>query len=127
MLTADVISTDATLNNFDVINSLSFIPGEQTTLFIRLKQDRKDGLRYMTPSTTIFTFYLPKKDGTVLESTGTVMTDDRSIWSTTLQEVDTEDLIGGNFTFDVDLLGDGSKILKGWVQNGLILVNTGAC
>lgn len=127
MLTADVLSTDATLNNFQVIGSLQFIPGEQTKLFIRLTQPQRDNLRFIAPSTTDFTFYLPKKDGTMLELSGTSMVDDRSIWSTVLEEADTEELIGGNITFELDLLGDGTQIEKGWVQNALNLLITGAC
>ncbi len=128
MLIADVLSTDTTLNSFDVIGSLQFIPGEETTLFIRLKQPmRKDLLRYVAPDTATLTISLPKKDGTMLEIEAEGLEGDLSIWSSVLEETDTEELIGGNFNFVIDLLGDGTKIIKGWVQNGLNLVTTGDC
>lgn len=128
MLTADVLNPTAVLNDFDVIGSLEFIPGEDTTLVVRLTQPlRKDNLRFVAPLTTIFTFHLPLKDGTVLDKSGTATAQDYSIWSTVLTEDDTADLFSGNFTFDLDLLGDGTKITKGWVQNGLSMIVTGDC
>lgn len=128
MLSAKILNPTATLNDFDIIDALVFIPGEQTKLVMRLVQPfRSDELRYIPVDTADLTVYLKNKDGTDLELTMTVFDDDRSIWYSTLTSAQTEELASGNFTFDLDILGDGTQIEKGWVENGLSLQITGAC
>lgn len=127
MLTADVLNQDALLNNFEVIGNLQFISGEEFELFIRIKQPQRGGLRYVAPDTATMTVYLPNKDGTMLEITMDHMPGDFSIWSGPVTSDQSEALASGNFTFELDLLGDESEIVKGWVQNGLSLVVTGDC
>lgn len=128
MLAASVINSDFTLNAFQVLGALEFIPGEAITLALQLYQpQRSDHLRYVAPSTAMLDIYLPNKDGTILEKAATVLAADKSIWSVDLTALETADLSGGNFTFDLDLLGDGTKILKGFVQNGLSIIITGVC
>lgn len=128
MLIADVISRDFTLNDFEVIGSLSFIPGENTTLAIRLKQsDRPDLLRYIPPSTAVLTIHMNNIDGTQTDLVMTALTDDRSIWSGAITQAMSSVLAGGNITFDLDVLNDGTNIIKGWIQNALSLIVTGVC
>lgn len=128
MLIASILESDATLNSFTEMSSLEFIPGEQTELVFRLKQSQRlDRLRYVAKSTSLMTVYLPKRDGTIATVAMTAFADDRSIWHTTLQELTTQDIIGGNINFELDLNGDGSVVMKGWIPNGLSLVCTGAC
>jgi len=125
MLIGQVLSSDAVLNHFDVIETLSFIPGEETTLVLRLLQSqRHDHLRYVADLTATLTVHLANTDGTQLTLAMTPMTGDYSIWSATLTEAQTAELLGGNFTFD---LVTGTKTVKGWVQNGLSMIVTGAC
>lgn len=126
MLTAKILNSDATLNNFKEIGSLDFIPGTQAELFIRLFNSQLS-LRYIPPATAIVKIFIDKSDGTVLEKTMSALSDDRSILSTTLEEAETEEILGGNFTLEVDILGDGSNIDKGIVLNGIRKVIIGEC
>lgn len=131
MLIGKVLNSDATINSFYDLGSLQFIPGEQTILVIRLIQaQRSDKLRYIpeNPAAEVNVF-LPKTDGTDLEKSMTAFTLDKSVWYVTLEEAETELLADGNFTFEVDELGDGTNLKKGWIQNGLsrIITGGGAC
>jgi hypothetical protein len=124
MLKAKVLNSDATLNNFEVISALDFIPGDAATLVIQLFQpQRKDGLRYFAATGATLSVFIPKTDGSELEVEMETMAD-HSIWSADLTADDTEDLVGGNFTFE---LTEGLKTTKGWVENGLAVVITGNC
>lgn len=122
-LTAKILNADATLNFWLVLDSLDFIPGTEVDVKLRIfNPDMQD--RYVPPSTTIMTVEFLKSDGTTLSKTMTLNADDRSIASVTLQEAETEDLIGGNLLFTLDLLGDGSKLMKGVISNGLRTIDT---
>lgn len=127
MLTGYVLNSDASVNNFNTIPSLEFIPGEQFKLVIRLIQNqRSDKLRYLVlDSDGEVNLFLPKKDGTQEELAMTAFDEDRSMWFVDISEALSEELASGNFTFEVDEHGDGDVITKGWVQNGLSLVITG--
>ena len=125
MLLADVLNSEATVNDFDVIKSLSFIPGYQFRLVIRLKQPHHIArLRYVAASGSSLVVTLPQKDGTSLSVAMTAFADDRSVWFADVSAAQAEELIGGNFTFD---LTEGPKTTPGWVENGLALVITGEC
>lgn len=126
MLLAHVLNSDATLNSFDVLGTLEFIPGGEYELFIRLYQpQREDELRYIPLTGATLEAYFPQSGGLdALEIAFTSLTDDRSIWHATLSETDTANLLGGNFTFD---LVEGAKTTKGLVRGGLALIVTGEC
>lgn len=125
MLIADVLNSEATLNNFDVVKTVDFIAGYTFRLVIRLKQPQHPTkLRYVAASGATLTASLPKKNGNSLQLSMTPLPDDRSIWSVTVSDTDSEDLMSGNFTF---VLTEGSAVTSGWVENGLALVITGSC
>lgn len=125
MFTAKILNSDATLNNFAEIGSLDFIPGEEKTFVFRLYDDVKN-LRYIPPATNITTLTFNKTDGTSFTKTTTLVdSDDRSLQKVTLSETETTDLLGGNISFDLDLAGDASQIVKGIIYNGLNKVITG--
>lgn len=126
MITAKILNSDALLNNFKEIGSLDFVPGAEVTLVIRLF-DTQLSLRHIPPAAAITKIFLNKTDGTILEKTMTPLTDDRSIQSVVLEEAETDVLLGGNFTLEIDVIGDGSKIEKGMVQNGLRKIVIGDC
>lgn len=119
MLSAQILNSDATLNNFNVLDTKNFIPGEEFKLVIRVIDIEKNDLRYVPPATTIATFTFNKNDGTTFTKTANILADDRSIMDMTIEEAESIDLAGGNFSFELDVLGDGTKIVKGQVQNGL--------
>lgn len=126
MLSAKILNKTASLNSFDVIGSLKFIPGEKTKLVLQLiQEDRDDELRYVAPATATLKVKAWKTDNTQSELTMTADAADRSMWSVDLSSEDTDSLAGGNITFDLDLLGDASDIEKGWVENALQRVVTG--
>lgn len=133
MLVARVASSDATINNFKYLASLRYIPGEQTRLVITLIQEDKDNLRYMVPDVGTVSVMLSLSDGSTLTKTMSPLSNvspagtDRSTWFVDLEETETADLLGGNFLFMIDVLGNASEIIKGWVQNGLSRIITGAC
>lgn len=119
MRSARLINSDASLNTFFEIGTLDFVPGTQTVLALRLFDSQK-ALRYVPPATSVLKIYLQKTDGTELEKTMLVIdADDRSMWSVTLTDTDTADLIGGNVRFELDPLGDASVIEIGLIKNGL--------
>lgn len=127
MISAQILNTDATLNNFEELTSAEFIPGEQFRLVIRLLDTTKD-LRYVPASSTILTLILQKTDGTELEKTATVLdAGDRSIQYVDISELESEDLLGGNIQLKLDIAGDGTNIRKGMIYNGLQKVITGDC
>lgn len=125
MLIAAVLNPHAVLNTHQIVGAMGFIPGEATTLVIKLQQpDRVDLLRYVPISGSTLTVTLPLKDGSVSTLSMTAFADDRSIWSVALPPALTENLTGGNFTFD---LTEAGVLEKGWVENGLSRIITGGC
>lgn len=125
MLSAQILNSSASLNDFDIIGSIQFIPGAPFTLVLRLTQpQRDDELRYVADSGASLTLTLTQKDGTTLDLTASEFTDDRSIWSVSVTALQSDELASGNLIFT---LNEGGAITKGWVENGLQLVSTGGC
>jgi len=125
MLTAVILNSTATLNDFDEIRSLQFIPGAPFRLVIRLEQSQRDDLlRYIPDATSTLTVNLPKTDGTEFNLPMTVFTDDRSMWFVDITAAQASELASGNITFDLD---DNGTLRKGWIENGLQLLITGDC
>ena len=123
-LRGDVMTEDSSLNSFEFIGSIQFIPGENLVFKFRII-DPEDELRYIPPATTIVTVTLNTTEGE-LEKTGTMLADDRSMVTVELSQAETDILIGGNIFFELDEEGDGSFIRKGIIANGLSKI-TGAC
>ena len=129
MLAGQILNSEATVNNFIVLGGKSFIPGSQFKLFIRVINDDLN-LRYVPPATATRTITLIGLDGTdIVKSNAdiTVLGDDRSIMCVTIEESESENLQGGNFSFSIDVNGDGTDIKKGIVSNGLSRVIEGVC
>lgn len=130
MLSGKILNSDAQLNNFIEIGSKQFIPGSQVKLVFRLTNTELDDLRYIPGSASTIKLTFNKLDGSTLEKTNadiTKFTDDRSIMSVVLEESETEELQDGSFSFELDLLGDGTQIEKGVISNALSRVIDGAC
>jgi len=126
MITAKLLNSAATLNNFKVLRTLNFIPGTEVKLVLQLWDSQLD-LRRVPPATAIVSADFTNKDLTTLTKVLTPLTDDRSILYTTLQESETTDLISGRFTIKEDTLGDATSILLGFVSDGLTLTLLGGC
>ena len=119
MLTAKVLNSTASLNEFKEISGLDFMLGEELTLVFRL-YNPQTGLRHVPPATAIVKLTFNNTDGTLLEKTATeVDSGDRSMQKVTLSEIETESILGGNLSFTVDVLGDTTQIIKGIIYNGL--------
>lgn len=119
MLIAKVLNSAASLNNFKEIASLEFVIGEELNLVFRL-HDPQFNLRHVPPATALVNVTFNKTDGTTLEKAASVLdSGDRSMWKVALTELETEEILGGNLLFEVDVLGDGSEIIKGLISNGL--------
>jgi len=126
MLTGQILNSQATLNNYLRIGSLEFVPGESSTLVVKIINTQL-GIRYILPSTAVVSFTFNKANNESETVTGNFFTDDRSIISTTLSSAVTSEILGGNFTMSLDLLGDGTDIKKVFVQNGLTRNLIGGC
>lgn len=126
MLSGQVLNSDATLNNFIVLETKNFIPGSQFTFVMRILNDDL-GIRYIPADTAIVTLVFQNQDGTELSKVATPLTDDRSILSIEISELESTSIRGGNMSFSVDVAGDGSNIMKGIMSNALARVLEGAC
>lgn len=132
MLSGQILSSDTTLNDFDVLDTKNFIPGEAFTLFFRVTNPEKDDLRYVSPATAKITVTINKNDLTTIvkDSDGTdvaFLAGDFSIVSVAISATESVDVLGGNFKFELDLLNDGTQIIKGTVKQGLSKVLDGDC
>lgn len=127
MLQGSILNSDASNNNFIVIGTKQYIPGEEFKLVIRLLNVELD-LRHFMVATAKPSITLNNLDGTTLIKDDTIITifDDRSIMSVIISEAESNNLASGNFAFSIDVLGDGTQIVKGLVQNGLSRI-TGDC
>ena len=128
MLGATLLNPTATVNDYEVISSLQFIPGEVATLIFQLKQtNRNDQLRYFPEAGSTLSIKIPRKDGDIETIAAAELTGgDRSIWKATLSAAITAEIPGGNFTFTLTE-PTGPVVQEGFVDNGLSLVITGAC
>ena len=117
-LSAQILNSDAQLNNFEVLGSITFIPGEQIDMVLRLHQTARN-LRYVPGSSAILTLFITQNDGTTISKIMTLDADDRSIARVTIQETESELLQSGAIRFDLDELGDGSVITKGIIRSAL--------
>lgn len=113
MFIVRVLNSDYSVNKFDEINEKNFIPGEATTLVMRLYSSERE-LRYIPGASAEINVKLLKSDGTFLEKDATLDSDDRSIFYVALSSSETSDLLGGNIVAEVDLLGDESLIETGF-------------
>lgn len=114
-LTAKILNSDASLNSWKEIGSLDFQPGESQTLVLRL-WDKSEDIRYIPPSGTTMTVTFNTGTST-LDKIATLNSDDRALATVALSATETENLIGGNFTFTLD--EGGGTIRKGVVRNGM--------
>jgi hypothetical protein len=119
-----ILNSSATLNSFEVIQSIEFFPGEEIKLVIQLFQrQRIDQLRFMVEDpAAILLLEIPNKDGTDATFTMTPLAGDSSIWSVTLDAEATSNLAGGNMVLT---LTQNDSTSVGVIQNGIQLVVAG--
>ena len=125
-LSAKILNSEATLNAWTETGSVNFIAGEEIRVKFKIWQPDLD-IRYVPPSTTVASFFFQKSDGTSLEKVAALDPDDRSIATVDLEEAETEVIIGGSVSFDLDVNGDASKIVKGVAKNVMRLTSVEGC
>lgn len=119
MLTAKILNTQASLNNFKLIGSLDFMLGDAFRMAFRIL-DPQLGDRFVTPSTAIVTLTFNNADNTTFQKIAVNIDPlDRSMFYVDLASVDTAQLLGGNVSFSVDLLGDQTQLVSGIIYNPL--------
>ena len=119
MLSAKILNSQASLNNFKEVKGVDFKLNDGLSLVFRIR-DPELGDRFVPPTTAIVTLIFRNFDATTFTKVATVVdAQDASIQTVTLLPADTTQLYGGNVEFTVDLLGDGSKMLYGTICNAL--------
>lgn len=121
MLTLNILNSDATLNNYIQLQSLSFTGGETLTLNLKLIQIDKS-IRYVADVGAVITLDLQNSDGTTLAKTGAFpFADDRSIVQFTFTALETESLISQGISVKIE---EGSSVqiasLRGALQKNVL-------
>jgi hypothetical protein len=118
MITANVLNPNAVLNSFKIVNSLDFVPGSPLKLILQLFDDTEQ-LRFVPPTSAIVSIMITQTDNTQLSIVGSMNPDDRSLVTFQISGLQTTNLFGGNILLSIDLLGDGTDIQLGLVENVL--------
>jgi len=127
MLIGQILNSQATLNNYILLGSLNFVPGEGVTLVVKIINSQL-GIRYVVDNqAATVKFIFNKSNNATEEIAGTFLTDDRSIVSVELSSAITEEVLGGNFTMEIDVQGNGNEIKKVFVESGLTRNLIGEC
>lgn len=128
MITANLINSNATLNDFSPLDSIAFVPGENLTIAIQISDDQK-GIRFIPPVAATLTMTFTDSDSNNFDKPGTkIDADDRSLWKVDLSQDETETLAGQNIIVTLDVNGDGTVIYKAFIANAIIRTNlSGDC
>lgn len=116
MLDIKLLNSDAQLNNFKEIGSVAYVPGEDVTLVLRLILSQLK-IRYIPASGATVAVTFQTKTGVDLVKAATELdAGDRSMWTVSLSQAETLDIIGQNFTVGVT---EGAVLKKGLALNAL--------
>lgn len=119
MLRGKMINYSASLNNFRYIGSVQYFQSDKVTMNFQIWEPQLE-MRYIPPSTAIVTLMFNNQDGTTFTKTGSFIdSGDRSLVQVLLSTSDTSQLLDGNVTFTLDLLGDGTQVLRGIIFQAL--------
>ena len=120
MIKAKLLNSDAILNNFTEIEAVTYVPGENVDVVIRLFASQRPH-RFVPPNGAAivkFKFQTNNIITPILEKTATAVDAlDRSMWTISLSQAESQTLIGSNIEVEVDLLGDGTQICKAVIGN----------
>ncbi len=132
MISARILNSRATVNNFYEIGTLEFVPGSTFTLVIQLIDTQSpDMMRYVAiPSDgnsahLVVTFTMPNTDGSDLAVTMTQMTGDASIWTANITTSQSASLATGNCQVSVVDTGTSPSTLLGLVSDAIAIQITG--
>jgi hypothetical protein len=124
MILGKMINNAASLNSFSYIGSVDYVLGDAVTINFQLF-DPQTKMRFIPPSTAITTVTFNNMDGSSFMATGTFINAlDQSLIAVSLPTTSTGQLLDGNVIFTVDLLGDGTQIVRGIIYSALHQVIT---
>jgi hypothetical protein len=124
MILGKLINSAASLNNYQNIGTVCYVIGDAILLNFQL-WDPQLKIRFVPPSTAITTLTFLNQDGTTFTKVGTFISAlDQSLITVSLLTTDTSQLLDGNVTFTVDLLGDGTEIVRGMIYSAISQVIT---
>jgi hypothetical protein len=116
MITAKIINSEASVNQFKYLETVEFVVGTNIKFAFRL-YDTELKERHVPPDTAIVKMYFNTTDDVELELEADYIaeTDDRSMWYVEITAEQSESLLGGNARIELDVAGDGSDIKKGMI------------
>jgi hypothetical protein len=124
MILGKMINSAASLNSFNYIGSVDYVLGDAITLNFQLF-DPQTKMRFIPPSTAIVKVTFNNMDTSQFSETGSFINAlDQSLITVDLPGTSTIQLLDGNLTFTVDLLGDGTEIVRGIIYSALHQVIT---
>lgn len=128
MIQAKLLNSNATLNDYSYLATISFIPGENVTVAFQIFDEQK-GIRYIPPVAATITCTLIDVDGNNIDiDASKIDADDRSMWKIAISQSQSEDIVGMNIEGKLDVNGDGTLIYYFLLQNVLIRTNlSGDC
>lgn len=128
MIKVKLLNSEASLNDFFYIGAINFIPGENIVVSIQVFDSQRD-IRYVPPLAATMTMTFIDKDGNdVVKTAAVIDADDRSMWTVTLSQAESEVLAGQNIVVDLDVNGDATVIYRALLQNVMIRNNlSGDC
>lgn len=94
MIKLKLLNSQATLNDYKVLNAIDYTPGEEIRLVVKLINSQLD-IRFIPDAAATLNFEFLDTDGNTVTKAGTVFADDRSMWEVTLTETETLTLTGG--------------------------------
>lgn len=122
--TGKMLNSTASLNSFSEVGSVDFIPDSDLTLVFQIFNPEA-GIRYVPAAAAVVTVTFPTIDDSIDLPGAFIDQGDRSLIKVEITADQSVDLTGGNITFTIDELGDGTKISKGYIQSALRRITTG--
>jgi hypothetical protein len=123
MISAKLLNSEASLNDYFFIESINFVPGENVTVNLQIYLNEKS-IRYIPPVAATMTLTFIDSTGADVDKTATVIdADDRSMWTASVSQVESATLSGQNIEVTLDVNGDGTVIYKTIILNAFIRNN----
>lgn len=114
-----MLDPTSTLNDIEYINELEIYPGETTTVMFQIV-NKSNGIRYIPDSGAIVTakLYSVNDVNNITKTATNPFVDDRSIWSFSLNAIETQKMAGVNMELTIT---EGTQIKKIWAQSVIIV------
>lgn len=128
MISAKLLNSNASLNDYLYVGQVEFIPGENVTVAFQIFLTEL-GIRYIPPVAATITLTFIDSDGNDLDIAATkIDPDDRSMWKVAISQVQSETLSGQNIIGKLDVNGDATVIYYFLIANGIVRINlSGDC